>query len=216
MKNQTVSHNFLRLFNTDTLFAPKNFLPIDNIPICLEIGAGRGKHACDFAKNNPDKTLYAIERTTDKFTSFQKSAQADDLPNLHAIHADAIAWSVFALYPKQVTTCFILYPNPEPHNKNQRWHNMPFFEFLLSRLADDGQIIMASNILEYIDEAKEQLEYSWRLPFDCHNVDKDSNRTHFETKYLQRGEPCQQLVITKPAEYATRFDDVLPKILDSL
>ncbi len=30
--------------------------------------------------------------------------------------------------------------------------------------------------------------------------------THFEIKYLERGELCQQLIITKPEGYRTRFD----------
>jgi hypothetical protein len=29
---------------------------------------------------------------------------------------------------------------------------------------------------------------------------------HFEIKYLERGELCQQLIITKPEGYRTRFD----------
>ena len=33
-----------------------------------------------------------------------------------------------------------------------------------------------------------------------------SARTHFEIKYLERGELCQQLIITKPEGYRTRFD----------
>ena len=82
-------------------------MPIDNTPICLEIGAGKGKHALNFAKDNPSRTLYALERTTEKYTAFAKSLQSTALTNLHAIHADAIAWSVFALSPRQIEQCFI-------------------------------------------------------------------------------------------------------------
>lgn len=38
----------------------------------------------------------------------------------------------------------------------------------------------------------------------------DSARTHFEIKYLERGELCQQLIISKPETYVTRFDDFQP------
>ena len=37
-----------------------------------------------------------------------------------------------------------------------------------------------------------------------------SARTHFEVKYLERGELCQQLIISKPEGYITRFDDFQP------
>lgn len=206
----TISHHFSRIFNNHAIHAPRDFVPITNTPICLEIGAGKGKHAAMFAEQNPNKTLIAIERTHEKYHAFSKLAEQKHLPNLHAIHADAIAWAVFALYPKQIQTCFILYPNPEPKNKNQRFLNMPFFEFLLSRMADNGQIIIASNIAEYITEAEQLLDEVWCLPYMKRQIQTTSARTHFEIKYLSRGELCQEIIITKPTGYRTRFDEVSP------
>ena len=87
---------------------------------------------------------------------------------------------------------------------------MPFFEFLLSRLAAGGSITLASNIPDYIDEAQQQLIDVWKLPFIKEVIPADSARTHFEIKYLERGELCQQLIITKPEGYSTRFDDFQP------
>lgn len=206
----TISHHFARRFNLSAISAPRDFAPINNTPIFLEIGAGKGKHALLFAHDNPDKILFAIERTTEKYNAFNKYAQNENLPNLNPIHANAIAWTAFAVFPKQVETCFILYPNPEPHNKNQRFLNMPFFEFLLSRIKDNGQIILASNIADYIDEAENLLKDIWQLPYQKRIIEKTSARTHFEIKYLARDEICQELIITKPADYQTRFDDILP------
>jgi hypothetical protein len=48
------------------------------------------------------------------------------------------------------------------------------------------------------------------LPYEKQVIASDSARTHFEVKYLERGELCQQLIIRKPADYTTRFDDVMP------
>ena len=87
---------------------------------------------------------------------------------------------------------------------------MPFFEFLLSRLQVGGTITLASNIAEYIAEAEQQLIEVWKLPFVKEVIAETSARTHFEIKYLQRGELCQQLIITKPESYRTRFDDFMP------
>lgn len=87
---------------------------------------------------------------------------------------------------------------------------MPFFEFLLSRLHPNGTITLASNIEEYIDEAEQQLIQLWKLPYEKQKIATDSARTHFEVKYLERGELCQQLIITKPENYSTRFDDFAP------
>lgn len=145
-----------------------------------------------------------------KFGIPQKQHGLEGQQNLQPIHADALPWVVHALFPAQVEQFFILYPNPEPHNPAQRWLNMPFFEFLLSRLKTGGQITLASNIPDYIEEAQQQLIEVWKLPFVKEAIPADSARTHFEIKYLERGELCQQLIITKPEGCTTRFDDFQP------
>lgn len=200
----------LRQFQAQRMQAPRDFQTIENLPVCVEIGAGKGKHAVLFSQQQPQSTLYAIERTREKFEAMQKQHQLADLNNLCPVHADALPWITHALYPAQVEQFFILYPNPEPHNPAQRWVNMPFFEFILSRLQFGGQITLASNIPEYIEEAEQQLKDIWKLPYEKQVIASDSARTHFEVKYLERGELCQQLIIRKPADYTTRFDDFMP------
>lgn len=198
----------MRLFQPDYLKLPREFVcPVFDYPVCLEIGAGMGKHAIQFALQHPEQTLVAIERTAAKFQVFAARQLDHQLKNLYPVHADALPWVVFALPPQSVSQLFILYPNPEPKNPAQRWLNMPFFEFLLSRLQDGAHITLASNISSYIDEAEQQLMSLWKLPYERQQVASDSSRTHFEVKYLARGEVCEQLVIKKPSGYQTRFDD---------
>lgn len=200
----------IRQFQAHRMHAPRDFLVLDQQPLCVEIGAGKGKHALLFSGQYPEQRLFAIERTREKFLAMQKQHQLEGQQNLTPVHADAIPWIVHALYPEQVEQFFILYPNPEPHNPAQRWVNMPFFEFLLSRLKPEGTITLASNIPEYIEEAEQQLQQLWQLSYKKEQIRPESARTHFEIKYLERGEPCQQLIITKHCGYSTRFDDFLP------
>ena len=200
----------IRQFQAQRMHAPRDFQPIQSTPVCVEIGAGKGKHALLFSSTHPELQLIAVERTREKFLAMQKQHAIEGQSNLSTVHADALPWVVHALYPAQVQQFFILYPNPEPHNPAQRWLNMPFFEFLLSRLQPGGCITLASNIPEYIEEAQQQLIDVWQLPFFKEKIAATSARTHFEIKYLERGELCQQLIITKPADYSTRFDDFQP------
>lgn len=212
---QNLSHKQIRAFQPEKLSKPRDFILPEVIKnakahrqsLVLEIGAGKGKHALLFAKANPQKQLIAIERTRNKFEAFAKLVQVQNLANLTAIHADAIAWIVQAIAPNSITQIYLLYPNPEQHNPNQQWLNMPFFEFLLSRLQVGGKIILATNIERYIDNAEEQARELWCLPTVRQEVAIDSQRTHFEIKYLARGEACWQITMTKPEGYQTRFDD---------
>ena len=196
----------IRQFQAPRMHAPRDFQKISPDPLCVEIGAGKGKHALLFTANHPEKKLIAVERTREKFVAMQKQHGLEGQQNLQLVHADALPWVVHALQPQQVEQFFILYPNPEPHNPAQRWLNMPFFAFLISRLQVGGQITLASNIPEYIEEAQQQLIEVWKLPFVKERIADSSARTHFEIKYLERGELCQQLIITKPEGYRTRFD----------
>ena len=200
----------IRQFQAHRMHAPRDFKAIAQEPLCVEIGAGKGKHALLFSAGHPEHKLIAIERTREKFLAMQKQHALEGQKNLETVNADALPWVVHALFPAQVEQFFILYPNPEPHNPAQRWLNMPFFEFLLSRLKTGGSITVASNIPEYIAEAEQQLIDVWKLPFVKEKIAATSARTHFEIKYLERGELCQQLVITKPENYKTRFDDFMP------
>ncbi|MBE0405375.1 DUF938 domain-containing protein [Psychrobacter sp. AOP22-C1-22] len=212
--NIELTHQQQRAFQPEKLSAPRDFIMPNiinknknNSPLILEIGAGKGKHALSFAAKNPDKHLIAIERTRNKFDAFAKLAVLQNLPNLNAIHADAIAWIVHAIAPNILAKLFILYPNPEQHNPNQQWLNMPFFEFLLSRLKVGGEITLVTNIEAYMDNAEHQATKLWCLPNTRGQVSTDSQRTHFEVKYLARGEICWELNMRKPEGYKTRFDN---------
>ena len=215
MNEKMLSHQQQRAFQPERLSAPRDFSKpsillnkaAESAPVIIEIGAGKGKHALSFAAANPDRHLIAIERTRNKFEAFAKQASQQNLDNLTPLHADAIAWIVHALTPNSVAQIYILYPNPEQHNLNQQWLNMPFFEFLLSRLQEGGEIILATNIETYMDNAAQQAETVWGLPAARHQVPIDSQRTHFEVKYLARNESCWQLTMRKPIGYQTRFDE---------
>ncbi|AAZ18911.1 probable methyltransferase [Psychrobacter arcticus 273-4] len=209
--NLELSHQQERAFQPQRLSAPRDFMQPaallkPELSLVLEIGAGKGKHALSFAMQNSDKYLIAIERTRNKFEAFKKLAAQQNSANLTAIHADAIAWIVHAIAPNSIDSIYILYPNPEQHNPNQQWLNMPFFEFLLSRLQAGGKIILATNIETYMDNAEQQANEVWCLPNTRSQVASSSQRTHFEVKYLARQETCWELSMKKPKGYQTRFD----------
>ncbi|MBC7750619.1 MAG: SAM-dependent methyltransferase [Candidatus Saccharibacteria bacterium] len=197
----------MRTFRPDVFKEPRGFIQptFAQQNVVLEIGAGVGLHALTFARENPEKQIFAIERTAEKFQKFQCSHLSDSSPNLTPIHADAIPWVVHALPPESLQQVFILYPNPEPKNPAQRWFNMPFMQFLVSRMQPNATLTLASNIVEYLDEAERQLIHVWQLPYVRSNVTTE-RRTHFEIKYMARGEACGNIIVTKPEGYETPFD----------
>lgn len=195
----------MRHFDPKKIPSPPDFQKIKinpAHPLDVEIGCGVGFHPLQYARKNPDRQLVAIERTKEKFEKFLgRIEHHPKLPNLIPIHGDAIAWIVHGIPAESVDKYFILYPNPYPKEsqRNLRFHEMPFFTFLLTTLKPRGKIILATNMEFYAREAKDRMQKHWGLKLleDRVVAPTESPRTHFEKKYLSRGEICWSLIFEK-------------------
>lgn len=169
-------------------------------PLDLEIGCGVGWHSIQYATENPNRNLIAIEHTRAKFNKFEaRLKRHKGLTNLRAVHADAIRWITHFVGDQSVDRCFILYPNPEPKAHNKRWLRMPFMHRLLATLKPGAELTLATNKLSYRNEAREWAEKAWSLElveareFSNKQLPNGLPRTHFERKYLLNGETCYDL-----------------------
>ncbi len=195
----------IRSFESLKMPVPPDFraLPLDPaMPLDVEIGCGVGYHPLKYAQKNPGRQLVAFERTTEKFEKFAgRLKNHPELPNLFPVHGDAIPWITHGFLPESVDRYFLLYPNPYPKEaqKNQRFHFMPFFSRLKDTLKRGGSITLATNEESYMLEAKQVLREQWGMKLiDCRELPLDfTPRTHFEKKYLLRGDRCWNLVWTK-------------------
>lgn len=195
----------IRSFRPEKIRKPRNFVEprfAASLPLDLEIGCGVGWHPIQYARENPGRFLAAIEHTRTRFESFERRVlRHPELTNLMAIHADAIEWVTHALAPESVERIFLLYPNPYPKRSdlNKRWHAMPFMGRLLSVLKTGGELRLATNERFYFEEAREFLDNRWKMKiqesisFTNTTAPVGAPRTHFEKKYLARGETCFEL-----------------------
>jgi tRNA G46 methylase TrmB len=98
-----------------------------------------------------------------------------------------------------------MYPNPYPKKSdlNKRWHAMPFMGRLLEVLRPQGEITLVTNERFYFEEARAYYLRNWGLQsieeitFVAKSVPGGLPRTHFEKKYLARGQECFQLRVRK-------------------
>ena len=189
---------FVRPFNRNLIEAPHGLvLPPKVATLDLEIGCGVGWHPVTYAKQNHERTLIAIEHTREKFQKFSARAEKHALTNLIPVHADAVRYVTHAISPQSIDRVFILYPNPEEQASNKRWLRMPFFSELLSKVKVGGTVQLATNIAHYAEEAKQYATGVWGLACIAESNPK-TPRTHFEKKYLERGETCFDLIFQKP------------------
>ncbi len=184
-----------------TLFQRPSSIP-DDCPIDLEIGCGVGWHSISYSQKHPERFLIAIERTSEKFKRFQRRYQHHcAIYNLLPVHADSVPWVVHCLPDGLLSRIFILYPNPYPKNPAARFFRMPFFEELLKKGKEELTIHLATNEKFYRNEAIKIASEHWPLVLESQRTLTRENfpnpRTHFEKKYLLRGEICYDLVFRK-------------------
>lgn len=175
----------------------------------LEIGPGVGTHPIRYAKAHPQHQVYGVEHSKERFGKFAKRIEQhqeleQDLVNLTAVHTDGEAFVVHRVPENSLDRVFFLYPNPYPKaaQANKRWHNMPFMEYLIARMKPGARLLLATNEFFYADEAEETLpslglELLNREAISLKTHPEFRWRTHFEKKYLHRGELLHELVWMK-------------------
>ncbi|MGE3260301.1 MAG: SAM-dependent methyltransferase [Bacteriovoracia bacterium] len=195
----------MRVFPREKIPLPPDFSPLalrTGMPLDIEIGCGVGFHPLKYARENPGRQLVAFERTAEKFARFQgRLAHHPALPNLRAIHGDAIPWITHGVSPGSVDRYFLLYPNPYPKEsqRNLRFHEMPFFSVIVETMRVGGLLTLATNMDFYRAGAKEKITGEWGLELVTEGIvpAHAEPRTHFEKKYLARGEICWDLVFRR-------------------
>ncbi len=168
------------------------------LPLEVEIGGGVGWFAIQHARACPEIRLISLERTREKSDKGRRRLDHHpELTNLRILNADARAYFSSELEPESVSRVWILYPNPNPKNASERFFVSSFFERIQAVLAPGGEVVLATNIREYFEEActaVERLGADWELvnKIELQGLKNHSPRSHFEKKYLERGEICYE------------------------
>ena len=144
----------------------------------------------------------AIEHTQERFGKFaRRLANHEPMVNLHAVHANAISWIVHCVPAASLDRIWLLYPNPYPktRHRNQRWHAMPFAAKLVETLKPGGELRLATNEQFYANEAERDWQLQGLVLDSRKEIGSDeAPRTHFERKYIERGETCFDLTFVRP------------------
>lgn len=197
----------MRSFRALKIPKPRVRLPNDILfPLDVEIGSGVGKHAIEYALKNPKRTLIAIDKSLVRHQKMMDQIHKHGkISNLIPIRENAVWFVTHEIQKEMVENYFFLYPNPYPKKRqgNKRWHRMPFMQHVIETLKPGGKIHVATNMKFFAEEAEEYLSKIWNLKL----VEKISYkgleqipfppRTHFEKKYLERGQTCWNFIFLK-------------------
>lgn len=191
-----------RNFNTAAL--EKEYIDFNSVfereaPLYLEIGCGKGKFACEFAKENPEINLIAVEKSANVIVEACEKARAMKLKNLlfvkcgaeyleKYIREDSIArifLNFSCPFPKNTYAAHrlthgrflkiykrIMKPSAEIHQKTD---NMHFFEFSMEQLTAEGFALK-------------------NISLDLHKSGFENNiETEYEHRFASLGQPIYRL-----------------------
>ena len=168
-------------------------------PLFLEIGCGKGGFAIEFARQNPDINLIAVEKTPNVLITGMEEQMKLKLPNLkfclgqaeyleHLFHdstIDRIFLNFSCPFPKKSYAIHrltharflkiyrkVMKENAEIHQKTD---NMHFFEFSLEQLSNNGFPLK-------------------NVSLDLHNSGFEGNiMTEYEKRFTELGQPIYRL-----------------------
>lgn len=194
-----------RPYQSGFLKVPENWSALDHVPwgqpVIVEVGCGTGDWVCAQAAQNPGIYYIGIERTEVRSGKLLHHATTAGLPNLTAIRADAVLLLDQKCPPQSVDAFYFFYPNPYPKARqaNKRFFVGSALHVFDHCLKPGGAIYIASNISDYIIEARQQLEAAGYTLLRHGAVAAEmAPRTAFERKYRARGEMTVELEVKKP------------------
>lgn len=117
----------------------------------VEIGPGRGDFLLHLAETHTDKKILGIEIGKMCFQKLCARINKKNLTNVTLIHGDARVPFATLLSPESLTHCFVLFPDPWPHNKqrHKRLLQMGFLTQLALSLKLGGTFTLATDVKDY-------------------------------------------------------------------
>ena len=118
--------------------------------LLVEIGMGRGDQIFQRANANPDNIYLGCEVYRNGLRSLVSKIRKQDLKNIRIYTLDAREM-LDVLSPQSVDIFMLLYPDPwhKSRHKKRRIVNDEFLSLVHKSLKDDGEFIVATDIVDY-------------------------------------------------------------------
>lgn len=168
-------------------------------PLYLEIGCGKGKFACEFALQNPDINLIAVEKSGNVLVEACEKAQKMGLSNVRFIKASAEYLEKY-IKDESIERIYLNFSCPFPKNAYAS-HRLTYKKFLkiYKRIMKKGaEIHQKTDNMHFFEFSIEQFSgehFSLKnVSLDLHNSDFEGNiETEYEHRFASLGQPIYRL-----------------------
>ena len=165
----------------------------------IEIGCGKGKFACEFAANNPDINLIALERSANVIVGACEKAKEMGLNNLKFIKSSA-EYTEKYIQPECIERLFLNFscPFPKAAYASHRLTHKNFLEIYKKILKKGAEIHQKTDNMHFFEISIEQFTNSGfalkNVSLDLHNSGFEGNiETEYEHRFASLGQPIYRL-----------------------
>lgn len=176
----------------------KNWFGNDN-PIYLEIGCGKGKFSCEYAKSHPEINLIAVERTGNVLVSACEAAKAEDIKNIKFLKCSAEYLEKY-IKENSIERLFLNFscPFPKKAYASHRLTHIKFLEIYKKLLKPTAEIHQKTDNMHFFEFSIEQFTKGGfklkNISLDLHNSDFEGNiETEYEHRFASLGQPIYRL-----------------------
>lgn len=190
--------------NFEKAIQNKEYIDFDKIfgngnPTVLEIGCGKGKFACEYAKTHPEQNVIAVEKYGNVIVEACERAIEDGIDNLYFIKGNA---EYLPKYIKDgsVERIFLNFSCPFPKNKYaiHRLTHHRFLSIYRLLLCEGGEIHQKTDNMHFFEFSIEEFSQNGfalkNVSLDLHRSGFEDNiMTEYEARFSSMGMPIYRL-----------------------
>ena len=190
--------------NFEKAIQNKEYIDFDKIfgndnPTVLEIGCGKGKFACEYAKAHPEQNVIAVEKYGNVIVEACERAIEDGIDNLYFIKGNA---EYLPKYIKDgsVERIFLNFSCPFPKNKYaiHRLTHHRFLSIYRLLLCEGGEIHQKTDNMHFFEFSIEEFSQNGfalkNVSLDLHRSGFEDNiMTEYEARFSSMGMPLYRL-----------------------
>lgn len=168
-------------------------------PIYLEIGCGKGKFSCEYAKSHPEINLIAVEKTANVLVSACEKAKTENIENLKFLKCSAEYLEKY-IKENSIERLFLNFscPFPKKAYATHRLTHINFLEIYKRLLKPTAEIHQKTDNMHFFEFSIEQFTKGGfklkNISLDLHNSDFEGNiETEYEHRFASLGQPIYRL-----------------------
>lgn len=163
-------------------------------PVDLELGAGDGSFAIQYAARNRDRNLLAVERLLGRLRKIDRKARRNGLVNVRALRLEAAYVLRWMVPHGSLASLHVYFPDPWPKRRHwkRRLINTAFTELAATALLDGGIVYLRTDHPEYFAQMTEVFDGNATFERASAPAELLEVVTDFEADFNRAGTPTLQ------------------------